>query len=331
MPAIDEDLLSDLMHRATRDLHAPAAVCAGIVTSHRRRGARNRVIGASAAALAAITAVGVVAATSGTTDRHRPVALPKIELTAAQRTLNHLSLAAARAKASDQTGRYVVMPELEGKDKRTTIMDSLTGDVWTFQKGAGIPSTFPVSRHGSPTQAQLAAYPTSVAGLRKLLLAQARHDEKVAIKFELKAIRIKDPGHVKQVRKTVLHSILAETRDDMIFSQDAYLLWNPLVTPTLRSALFKVLEATPGVVVNSHAKDNIGRAAVEISRYDKANNYTEAIFESPDATRVLETVSIHPATVAQNGLPAEHGYSLPDTYLSITRTNHRPTHDPYTK
>ena len=114
-----------------------------------------------------------------------------------------------------------------------------------------------------------------------------------------------------------------------MFSQAAYLLWNPLVDPALRSALFKVLAATPGVIVNGHAHDSIGRSAVEISRYDQAAKYTEAIFESPDASRVLETVSIHPAAKPAGGLPGEAGYSLNDTYVNVHWSKTRPTKDPY--
>ncbi len=335
MPALDEDILSDLMHRATTDLHAQPAVAAGIAAHRRRTTFRIRALGVSAAGVAAATAIGLAAtaATSGGTagTAHRPVALPKLKLTAAQRELNHLSLTAAMTRADGLGGRYVVMAELQGKDKRTTIIDGKTGDVWTFQSGAGIPDTLPVYRHGSPTEAEVAAYPTDLAGLRALLARQARHDLAVGIKDELAAIKIKDPGNYRQVKRTMLASVPKETRNDLVFSQAAYLLWNPLVTPTLRSALFKVLAATPGVVVSTQARDNIGRPAVEISRFDKAANYTQAIFESPDASRVLETDSIHPATPAKDGLPADAAYDLPDTYLSITRTDTRPAKDPYRK
>ncbi len=83
-----------------------------------------------------------------------------------------------------------------------------------------------------------------------------------------------------------------------------------------------------GVVVNSHAKDDIGRPAVEISRYDKAANYTNAVFEAPDASAVLETASLHPATKANGGLPAEAAYILSDVYLKATWTNTLPK-NPY--
>ena len=327
MPAIDEHILSDLMHRATSDLHACPGVASGIVARRRRHAIRNRAIGASVAGVAAATAIGVAVATSSPAAPHK-IAAATAALTPAQRALTHLSLSAAQATTGG--GRYVVMAELQGKDKRTTIIDSLTGDTWTFQSGAGIPDTLPVSR-GSTTQVELAGYPTSVSGLRALLVRQAKHDQKLAIAFGLKAISIKDPGHYQQVKRTFLASMPKETRDDLVFSQAAYLLWNPLVRPTLRSALFKVLADTPGIEVNSHAQDSQGRPAVEISRFDKAANYTEAVFEAPDASMVLETSSVHPPAPAVDGLPAQAGYSLNDTYLSITRTDTRPTKDPYAR
>jgi hypothetical protein len=332
---IDEDILHDLLHRATDDLHAAPAVAAAIAGDSRRRHLRTRAIGMTVTGVAAATVVGVVAALSGAPAKpvhstaQPPGTKPTIILTASQRVLNRLSVTAAAGKAGSSSGRYVVMSELQSPDKRTTIVDSKTGDLWTFQSGKGIPSTFPVSRHGSPTAAQLAAYPTNLSGLRSLLIAQTKREDAIAWRFAVKGAKFKDPKNWRQVLREMKKDQPKETRDDMVFSQAAYLLWNPLVDSSLRSALFKVLAATPGVVVNSHAHDSIGRPAVEISRFDKAANYTNAIFESPDASRVLETVSIHPATKPSNGLPGEAGYSLDDTYKSITWTNKVPTKDPY--
>ncbi|HET7015617.1 MAG TPA: hypothetical protein VFI65_16990 [Streptosporangiaceae bacterium] len=333
---IDEDILHDLMHRATEDLHASPAVAAAIAGDHRRRHLRTRAIGFSVTGVAAATAVGVAAATAGTAGKSTAhntagphTTRPTIVLTASQRVLNRLSFTAARGRAKSGSGRYVEMSELEGADKRTTIMDSKTGDVWTFQSGKGIPSTFPVSRHGSPTGAELAAYPTSLPALRSLLVKQAKRDIAIGWRLQVKAAKIKDPKDWRRVLQTIKKDSPRETRDDLVFSQAAYLLWNPLVDSALRSALFKVLAATPGVIVSAHAHDSIGRPAVEISRFDRAANYTEAIFESPDASRVLETVSIHPPTKPANGLPGEAGYSLNDTYVKVTWHNTRPTKDPY--
>lgn len=329
---IDEDILHDLMHRATDDLHASPAVATAIATDRRRRYQRTRAVGFSVTGVAAVTAVGVAVVATGTSPKpqhsaNRQTGKPTITLTASERALNRLSLTAAAGKS--KTGRYVEMSELNNPDKRTTIIDGKTGDVWTFQAGKGVPSTFPVSRHGSPTAAQFAAYPTDLSGLRALLVRQAEHDQAIGWRLQVKAAKIKDPKNWRQVLKELKKTEPPETRDNMIFSQAAYMLWNPLVGPALRSALFKVLAATPGIVVNDHAHDSIGRSAVEISRYDKQYNYTNAIFESPDASRVLETASIHPATKPGNGLPGEAGYNLNDTYLSITWHNKLPTKDPY--
>lgn len=63
------------------------------------------------------------------------------------------------------------------------------------------------------------------------------------------------------------------------------MLWTPLVGPELRAAVFRVLAATPGVQVNSHARDSLGRPAVEISGFDRVTSVTLATFEDPSTTR----------------------------------------------
>jgi hypothetical protein len=323
MPATDEDFVRDLMHRATGDLHARSSISADIVSQHRSRHRRTRALGLTATGAAAVTAFGVIAATSGGGPARPAAATPVITLTAAQQTLDHLSSAAAAAHTP--AGRYVTMKELAGTEKKTTIVDSKTGDVWTFQQGGhGIPK-FLFSRDAVTTEAQFAAYPTRLHALRALLIAQGKKEQAQAVRFGLAAIAIKDKGHVRQARRTLLRSTPKETANDYVFSQASYLLWNPVVTPSLRAALLKVLAATPGVVVNAHTKDSIGRPAVEISRFDSAADYTVAIFEAPDATGVLETSSLEPAKPAQGGLPAQAASTLSDTYLSITRGNTRPT------
>lgn len=327
MPAIDEEILRDLMHRATGDLHARPGVAAGVAAGRRRTVRRTRVLSVAAAGVAAGTAIGMVVATTGGPARHHPA--QRIVLTSAQRTLRHLSVVAASSPRHAR--RYVVFSELSTGYKRTTIIDARNGDVWTYQSGRGVPARLPVYRHDSPTLAQLAAYPTGLRALRALLVRQARHDLTVGLRAEIAAIRQRHAKDARKVIATLRASVPKETRDDMVFSQTAYLLWNPLVEAPLRSALFKLLAATPGVVVNAHAKDSTGRPAVEISRFEKAASYTDAIFESPDASRVLETASIHPATKPHDGLPGEAAYTLSDTYLSITWISKLPAKSPYAK
>ena len=66
MPSIDEDILHDLMHRATDDLHASPGVAAAIAGDRRRRHLRTRAIGVTVTGVAAATAVGVAAVAAGT-------------------------------------------------------------------------------------------------------------------------------------------------------------------------------------------------------------------------------------------------------------------------
>ena len=95
------------------------------------------------------------------------------------------------------------------------------------------------------------------------------------------------------------------------------MLWNPLVGPDLRSALYKVLADTPGVQVNSHARDAIGRPAVEISRYDRATGVDDQTFESPSTGAVLETTFVY-----------RNGTTGTDLYTSVTSSDTLPP-NPY--
>lgn len=314
MPATDEDLLRDLMHRATGDLHARSEITNGIVTASRRRHRRTRALGISVTGAAAAAAVGAAAvATSGSGPAVRPTqpgsTTPSIQLTAAQRTLKHLSAKAAAATAP--AGRWVKMTELAGSQHKTTIIDTRNGDVWTYQPdaGKGVPAEL-FSQAGAPTAAQLAAYPTSVSGLRTFLIRQAKQ-QRAQAEQEMLAQAKKLPKRLAHLKQITMADQPKETSDDWAFSQAAMTLWNPAISPALRSALFKVIAATPGVVVNAHARDSLGRPAVEISRYDPQAKYTEAVFEAPDATRVLETSSLEPAhpgprrPAGREGLPAQ--------------------------
>jgi hypothetical protein len=310
------------MRRCTEDLRPPASVAAQVVTRQRRRERRGRLLTLTATTAALGTAAGVVAlvprqAAPGP-GAHHPA--PAITLTAAQRTLYRLSSLAAGT--SQGQGRYVVMREIQDNYKKISVIDSITGDVRTYQQGAGVPAELPVARHDSPTQAQFAALPTDPAALRALLISQYGRQQKQADAAVAGQLRKKD----KILRSHRLPAIkpLRLTPDDKVFEQASLLLWNPLVPPALRSAVFKVLAATPGVRVNSHARDDRGRPAVEISWFDRVTSVTLATFEDPSTTRLLEqTDTSTPAAV--NGHTSSAGRDL---YLSITRAGSVPP-NPY--
>ena len=306
MPGIDEDIVRELMHRCTDDLHASPHITAGIVRRQRHRRLRNRALSVAATGAAAGTVFAVVASASGGAPRPgaSPAsvgpasATPALELTASQKVLYKLSAAAAKAPARPE-GRYVVMAEKQDTYARTSVLDSLTGDVWTYQRGAGVPSELPVARHDSPTAAQFDAMPTGTAALRALLLKQAKEQQAQAIAEQQKALKARGKNAV--IRQPHL------TDDDFVFEQATTLLWNPLVGPELRSALYKVLAATPGVRVDSHARDDLGRPAVEISRTATATGIEDQTFENPKTGAVLETAFVY-----------QDGTKGTDLYLSVT-------------
>jgi type II secretory pathway pseudopilin PulG len=305
MPGIDEDILRELMHRGTDDLHASPHITAGIVRRQRRRRLRNRALSVAATGAAAGTVFAVVASASGGAPRSNATrpdtspssGTPALELTASQKVLYNLSSAAAGT--ARPRGRYVVMAEKQDNYARTSVLDSRTGDVWTYQRGAGVPSELPVARHDSPTAAQFDAMPTGTASLRALLLEQAKEQQAQAIAEQQRELA--KAGKKAVVRQPRL------TDDDWVFEQATTMLWNPLVGPGLRAALYKVLADTPGVRVNSHTTDDLGRAAVEISRAATATGIEDQTFENPKTGAVLETAFVDP-----------DGTKGTDLYLSVT-------------
>jgi hypothetical protein len=319
MPGIDEDVLRELMHRATDDLHAPSAVTAGIVTGQRRRHWRNRAAGAALTGVAAGMAFGVATAVSG--GSHPTTSAPAVRLTAAQHELYRLSSAAAAAP--QPSGRYVKLTEKDdGGLNRTSVIDSLTGDTWTYQRGAGVPSELPVARHGSPTQAEFATWPTGPAALRAMLLTQAQQQQAQGQQQLQQKL-----GQMSAKARARVQAALAKqqvTSDDLVFEQASDTLWNPLVGPALRSALYKVLAQTPGVVVDAHATDMSGQPAVEISRVDNGQGEATATFEDAATGRVLESLFITPADPAKGVT----GSTLYDLYTSVTSSSTLPP-NPY--
>jgi hypothetical protein len=325
MPGTDEDIIRDLLHRYTDHIHPAASIATAVAVRQRRRD-RRRVMSLAAATAAAGTAAGVIAVVPGSS--RAPVgAAPVIRLTADQRELYHLSSAAARQPHNRGRRPYVVM-STEGSDvKDTSIIDSRTGNMWSYQRGShGNPSGKAFTRHYSPTAAQFAAMPTNPAALRAALINQ--WDSQV--KSAAHPVRTKGPTPVAKP--------ITVSDNDKVFQQASYLLWNPLVSPALRSAVYKVLAAVPGVTVDRSARDSIGRSAVEISRTDnsglpggKSDGITYATYENPATGTVLETTVTYPPGSDVVTPQDPHGYgTITDTtvYLRINWKNAIPA-DPY--
>jgi hypothetical protein len=318
MPATDEDILRDLMHRCTDGVHPPASITTRVVTRQRRRQRRGRALSIAATGAALGTAAGVVAIAPGQAPhvtRGTQSAVdtqPAVKLTAAQRVLYRLSSVAAGEPEGQ--GRYVVLSEKQDNYLKTSVIDGVTGDLWTYQKGAGVPGHLPVDPHGSPTKAQFDAMPTDPAALRAVLISQFDAQQKQA-EAAMAALGRKPHGSA---------SPAPESGDDKVFGQATGMLWNPLVGPALRAALFRVLATTPGVKVDSQARDNLGRPAVEISRFDSVSKTTYATFQDPGTTAVLEQTYTNPPNTGDG----PSGFVGTDLYLSTTRTGTVPP-NPY--
>ena len=292
MPQTDEEVLRELLYRATDDLRAPSAVTVGIVTGHHRRLRSTRILSIATTSVAAAAVAATVLVTRlgpSAPEQVPPLAalpsttlpattlpattlpatkLPVVKLTAMQ-VLDRLSVTAGRTPTP--TGRYVsetLSVQGLGVDyERMSVFDGITGDIWTYQRGSGVPGELPVAKHLSPTRAEFAAWPTNPAKLRTLLLSPA--------------------GQALEASQG-LAGVEGQTPDDLVFQDATYWLWNPLPSPALRSALYKVLAATPGVEVKTGTTDKAGRPAIEISRYDSVVGVDSATFESPSTGAELE-------------------------------------------
>jgi len=314
--------LRELLRRGTDDPHAPSRITYSVISGHRRRRLRNRALTVAATGAAAGTAFAFVASAAGSASGGAPgrssqqagpaTVSPALRLTAAQTTLYQLSSAAATAPRP--AGRYVVLTEKQDTYQRISVIDGVTGDVWTYQRGAEVPSELPVDRGGSPTEAQFDAMPTDPVALRALLLRQAKQQQAQAAAEQRRVWKLKNKG------KTFPVAVLLKlTDDDLVFERATDILWNPLVGPSLRSALYKVLANTPGVVVDPHATDSIGRTAVEISRYSSAERVDDKTYQNPANGAVLETAFTYPGAEPEGT----------DIYTSLTSTNTFPA-NPYT-
>jgi hypothetical protein len=333
MPAIDEDIVRDLLHRCTDHVQPPASIATGVAARQRRRD-RRRVMSVAAAGAAVGTAAGVIAFVPGRTSTAPGHGAsgggqPAIKLTADQRVLYHLSSEAARQPQG--RGRYAVM-STEGDDvKDTSVINSRTGNMWSYQQGSdGNPSGKGFSARYSPTSAQLAAMPTGLAALRAALIAQ----------WEKQARPASEPAASRAAHATPVASPLPVTVSDgdMVFQEASDLLWDPLVGPALRSALYRVLATVPGVKVDSSARDSLGRPAVELSRTDdsglprgRSDAITYATYESPATGAVLESAVTYPpgSDVVTPQDPHGTGTVVDTTvYLSVTWASTVPA-DPY--
>jgi hypothetical protein len=327
MPDIDEDIMRQLMTRTTEDLFAPRAAVAQALRRQRRHRARARV-----AAVAGTAAAGLAAGVlrQGTGGGARPASpggassaggSGGVRLTAVQREL--FSLSAAAAATPRGKGRYVVLTEqttdIDSSGARetgpkTNVIDTITGGGLTYQgitvtNGNGAPtppSVLKAANGTSPTRAQLDAWPAGTAALRAALLAQARQQQAQAQRFMDQKRRAMERQQGKKFKAVPQPRI---SDNDLVFEQAADMLWQPDLSPGLRSALYKVLAATPGVKVQVGEKDSSGRPATLISRHADSGGYTVQTYENPRDGSTLESAWVGPGAAFEEDLYRHVGYT----------------------
>lgn len=290
----DEELVRALLLRATNDLEAPVhrplhrlrVVAPGPWATHEPSGRRVHVLrsaGVSAALVVALILGFVIL--GGRSQVPMQTSPPSIHPSPLVNNTHVLDqLAASVQSIPAPLGRYVVQTEVqtEGSTRylKASIIDSQTGNTWTYQRGPGVPSVLPMAPGFSPTEAELqASYPTDPTALRSALLAQAVG--------------------------TGSNSAISQTSNDLVVNSALNALWNPLVQPALRSALLEVIAASPGVSTSSTTTDSLGRPAVEISYLDVAIGERLSVYLDPKTGEVLETLRTSTSATTASSIEGE--------------------------
>jgi hypothetical protein len=301
MPTVDEDILRDLMHRSTEDVHARREVASSIVAHHRRT--HRRVVAGTAVTGALAVAAASTALFAASPITTAPGSSGHSLSTAKHGTSLLYQLASASAAVPALSGRYVVLSEtdtetgLAGESKRTTVEDVQTGASTTYQAAFPVDGVAPSSSytsepsvltdgvgHSSTTAAFYAGLPTDPTALRAQLLGLAEEQEAAA-----------DAAQRAKPNAVVTEPTL--TADDNVYQEADEMLWSPVVGPSLRSALYKVLATTPGVTVVNNATDPSGRPAIKMQRTYTGVAATDITYEDPATGAVLAQVWSNPGDV----------------------------------
>jgi hypothetical protein len=249
-------------------------------------------------------------------------------LTARQVVLYRLASVSTAIPAP--AGRFVVLSETDtetgydGASERTSVVDTLTGASTTYQHAVAAggqapsssytsePSVLTESADPTSSEAWFAALPTDPTALRATLLAVAKQQAQETTQvLEQQAAQAGKTLPVGQVQQPALSD------DDYVYQEADTLLWSPLVQPTLRAALYKVLAGTDGFTISADATDPDGRPAIAMTRHYNGVPETDTTYEDPATGAVL-------AQVWQ-----ESGNTITAVYESVTSSNTIPP-NPYT-
>jgi hypothetical protein len=248
-------------------------------------------------------------------------------LSSAQALLYKLASASAAAPALE--GRYAILSEIDtetgepGESKRTSVIDTQTGASTTYQAAypadgqapgsdyTSEPSTLTEGADPTSTEAWYAALSTDPTALRTQLLTIAKQ-QAVQAQDQMQQQAAK-AGKVMPTQ-VPLQPTLSD--DDYVYQEADTLLWSPLVQPTLRSALYKVLAGTNEFSVNSGAVDPAGRPAIAMVRHYNGVPEVDTTYEDPSTGAVLAQVW------------SENGDVITAVYQPVTSADTVPA-DPY--
>lgn len=258
-------------------------------------------------------------------------------------------LASASLSQTPAQDRYVVYSETDtqtdypGELKRTHVVDVRTGASTNYQQAysssgvkvpnsnyapGGPPTTLPPhptaeqqayeqawARAGAATgQSTDSGPPTEARTGPQLQDSRAWFD---ALPTDPAALRVKLLDLATKPHDGISPALMPSfTSDDYIYQEANTLLWNPVVSPELRSALYKVLAGTSGYTV-TRGTDPAGRPAIVMTRHYTGITEVDVTYEDPGTGAVLAQVWKNPGEV------------ITGVYQPVTYTNSIPS-NPYT-
>ncbi|HEX3796768.1 MAG TPA: hypothetical protein VHV57_19905 [Acidimicrobiales bacterium] len=239
-------------------------------------------------------------------------------------------LASASAAAPVLQGRYAILSETDtdtndpGESLRTSVIDTQTGASTTYQQARAVggqapgtdylnePATLTEGPDATSTEAWYLALSTDPAALRSQLLAIAKQQAAQSAKeFQEQAAKVG-----KSLAGVNTQPVLSD--DDYVYQEADELLWSPLVQPSLRSALYKVLAGTNGFTMNGDATDPSGRSAIAMIRHYNGVPEIDTTYEDPTTGAVLAqewsengdtTTAIYQPATGSDSVPADPYHS----------------------
>jgi hypothetical protein len=292
MPTIDEDLIHDLMVKATSDLHAPTRVCTRVIRERRRsRKARRTLIATSVTALttaaAAIAVATVASAPTAPHDRTSAASTVPTTTKVPATTRAHAPVASPLVRLADYIGKSAHPVGNATLVARTT--GTGTGAITVYDLYADNGEYF-FSRTESGLAGQVKGNDNQANGLfaREIKAAKlaARGDVKTAGQDMADA---PDPGHVAstvvpkmsaaamKAKHVAPGTVLGSLYDNWAWENSEDALVAGAGQPQVRAGVLRIIATLPGVTVTSGTSGGVPTQVLTSGAQEVGSGYVEQV------------------------------------------------------